>query len=406
MSGGLLQLVAYGSQDIYLTGNPSISFWKSVYKRYTSFALESIQTTFSGSVGFNKRVTVTIPRNGDLLHTCFLEVTLTKNSTASFYPAEQFVKEVELEIGGQKIDKYTSDWSRLFSEIYHSSDEKAGYRRLTDFDQPAAGSDVGVSKRFFLPLTFFFCRSPSLSLPLVALQYHEVRLNFTFESGPNMALNGVDSSVEPTATLYCTFVYLDSSERKRFSQQSHEYLITVVQHTGAETIAPGATSRTSNLRLNFNHPVKTLVWGIKGDLHGEFTTGPRGTDIDRYAPLQSAKLQLNGHDRMDERTGAYYNQVQPWEHIKTKPASGVYLYSFSLKPDEQIQPSGSVNLSRIDNATLVLTTKAGTAANVDVALDENTTLVDAANLTSALVYAESYNVLRILSGMGGLAYSS
>jgi hypothetical protein len=188
--------------------------------------------------------------------------------------------------------------------------------------------------------------------------------------------------------------------------QSHEYLITVVQHTGAETIAPGATSRTSNLRLNFNHPVKTLVWGIKGDLHGEFTTGPRGTDIDRYAPLQSAKLQLNGHDRMDERTGAYFNQVQPWEHIKTKPASGVYLYSFSLKPDEQIQPSGSVNLSRIDNATLVLTTKAGTAANVDVALDENTTLVDAANLTSALVYAESYNVLRILSGMGGLAYSS
>lgn len=141
-----------------------------MYKRYTSFALESIQTTFSGSVGFNKRVTVTIPRNGDLLHTCFLEVTLTKNSTASFYPAEQFVKEVELEIGGQKIDKYTSDWSRLFSEIYHSSDEKAGYRRLTDFDQPAAGSDVGVSKRFFLPLTFFFCRSPSLSLPLVALQ--------------------------------------------------------------------------------------------------------------------------------------------------------------------------------------------------------------------------------------------
>jgi hypothetical protein len=410
MSGGLLQLVAYGSQDIYLTGNASISFWKSVYKRYTSFALEAIQTTFSGSVGFGKRVTVTIPRNGDLLSTLFLEVVLKKHDTAeSYFPAEQFVKEVELEIGGQKIDKITSDWLRLYSEVYHSSDEKAGYRRLVDFDDPSAGGDAKVEKRFFVPINFFFTRSPSLALPLVALQYHEVRLNFTFESATAMALNGVNTAAEPTAVLYATFVYLDSSERKRFSQQSHEYLITVVQHTGAESIAPGATSKTTNLRLNFNHPCKTLIWALKGEKHGQFTTGPRGTDNDRYAPLQSAKLQLNGHDRMDERTGAYYNAVQPWEHIRTKPAAGVYMYSFSLKPDEQIQPSGSVNLSRIDNATLVMQTKAGSVAYNDFAnvLNENQTLANVeGNLTNALVFAESYNVLRILSGMGGLAYSS
>ena len=221
---------------------------------------------------------------------------------------------------------------------------------------------------------------------LLNFQYahSQVRLNFTFESASVMAANGVDTTADPTATLYATFVYLDryvddkthalnchslpeirtrilpfancrsldthapinSSERKRFSQQSHEYLISVVQHTGAETIAPGTTSRTTNLRLNFNHPAKTLIWALKGEKHGKFTVGPRGTDNDRYAPLQSAKLQLNGHDRMDERTGLYYNAVQPFEHVRTKPAAGIYMYSFSLRPDEVIQQSGSVNLVR------------------------------------------------------------
>ena len=154
-----------------MTGNPSISFFKSLYKRYTSFAIESIETTFSGSVGFGKRVTVTIPRNGDLLHHLFLEITMTKHaSNASFHPAEQFVKEVELEIGGQRVDKLYSDWFRIFSELYHSADEKAAYRKMTDFDNNAGGGDVGVSKRFYLPICFFFTRSPALALPLVALQ--------------------------------------------------------------------------------------------------------------------------------------------------------------------------------------------------------------------------------------------
>ena len=149
-----------------------------------------------------------------------------------------------------------------------------------------------------------------------------------------MAANGVDTSVEPTADLYATFIYLDSSERKRFSQSSHEYLVTCVQHTGAETISPGASAKTTNIRLNFNHPVKNLAWVLKGSNFGQFTVGPRGTDNDRWAALASAKLQLNGHDRFDERKGSYFSQAQPWEHMKTKPVAGVYSYSFALRPSE------------------------------------------------------------------------
>jgi len=412
MSGGLLQLVAYGSQDVYLSGNPSISFFKSIYRRYTSFALEAIQCTFSGSVGFGKRTTVTVPRNGDLLHTIYVEVTMKKHaSNESHFPAEQLLKEVELEIGGQRIDKLYSDWLRVHSELYHSSDEKAAYRRMVDFEDPSAGGDAGVVKRFYVPLTFFFCKSPSLALPLVALQYHEVRLNITFESATNMAANGIDTSVEPTADLYATFIYLDSSERKRFSQSSHEYLVTVTQFTGAETISPGASTRTTNIRLNMNHPVKQLAWVLKGSNHGSFTVGPRGTDNDRWAALSSAKLQLNGHDRFDERKGSYFNTAQPYEHMKTKQVAGVYSYSFALRPSEVVQPSGSCNFSRIDNATLSLTTKSGSVSTDGDALanvlSEDTAVANIeGNLTNCLIFAESYNVLRVLSGMGGLAYSS
>jgi len=401
MSGGLLQLVAYGSQDVYLTSNASISFWKSTYRRYTSFALEAIQNTFSGSVGYGKRVTVSIPRNGDLVSTQFLEIVLKKHATnGSYFPAEQFVKTIELEIGGQKIDQHYSDWYRLFSELYMNETEKKAYRRMVDFDDPSGSGDAGVTKRFFLPLQFFYNRSPGLALPLVSLQYHEVRLNITFESAAALEANGVDTTAEPQATLYTTYVYLDSSERKRFSQQSHEYLITVVQHTGPESVAPASSSRTQNVRLNFNHPCKTLIWALKGDGFGEFHTAADKTATDdKYAVLQSSKLQLNGHDRMDERTGAYYNQVQPFEFLRTCPSAGVYMYSFCLKPDEIIQPSGSVNMSRIDNATLVVSTKAASAANVSVVTDENTTLSAATGLTNLLVFAESFNVLRVLSGI-------
>ncbi|MGA1563726.1 MAG: major capsid protein [Pontimonas sp.] len=239
-----------------------------------------------------------------------------------------------------------------------------------------------------------------------------MKLNILFESATNMELVGVDSTVEPTCQLFSTFVYLDTEERKRFSQQSHEYLITTLQHTGAETISPGSSARTHNIRLSLNHPVRVLSWVIKNSTHGRFTTQAPGETSDKFAVLKEARLQLNGHDRFDSRKGAYFNKVQPFEHVSPapNPAAGVYSYHFGLRSNEQVQPSGSCNFSRIDNATLVVTTKAASVATTDAAnliVNEDVTYANAeGNLTSLQIYAESYNVLRILSGMGGLAYSS
>lgn len=414
MAGGLSQLVAYGAQDVYLTGNPQITFFKVVYRRYTNFAIESIQQTINGSIGFGNKVSTQISRNGDLISDIFCEITLKKSAggSSTFYPAEALLSEVELEIGGQRIDKHYADWFRVYDALFRSDNNNSAlnYRRMTDFVDTEATNSV---KRFYVPLIFFFNHAPGLALPLIALQYHEVKLYFTFAS----SVSGVSSSnTDLTFAVWVDYIFLDTAERTRFAQLPHEYLIEQLQFTGSESAAPSTSAAVAqNVRLNFNHPTKYLAWVLRGSTHGRYTANVTvSTDVantatydERLAPLKDAKLQLNGQDRFATRQGSYFNQVQPYQACNAYPPAGVYLYSFALKPAEH-QPSGTCNFSRIDNATLSLTYKTASANNGDVAniTSENVTAAGATGLTTLNIYAKNYNVLRIMSGMGGLAYSN
>ena len=406
-----MQLVAYGAQDIYLTGSPQITFFKTIYRRHTNFAVESIEQTFNGSVGLGKKVSTTISRNGDLITDVFLEIVMTRNG-ATFYPAEALIADIELEIGGQRIDKHYADWFRVYDSLFRKDAEQVQYRRMTDFVDGEATNN-STKKRFYLPLIFFFNRSPGLALPLIALQYHEVKINIQLAN----AVDGIGSL--DGMQCYVDYVYLDTDERRRFAQVSHEYLIQQLQFTGDESVTVSNVSqRTQNIRLNFNHPTKFLAWVFKGSSHGEYAAMPVPADVantqvyaESLAPLASAKLQLNGHDRFSDRAGSYFNLVTPWQTLRTRAPAGVYMYSFSLKPDEH-QPSGSCNFSRIDNATLTVTTKAATKTGATLAqataniTSETETHTNATDLTALKVFAENYNVFRIMSGMGGLAYSN
>ena len=402
-----MQLVAYGAQDIYLTGSPQITFFKTIYRRHTNFAVESIEQTFNGTVGFGKKVSTIISRNGDLITDVFLEITL-KKSGATFFPAEALISDIELEIGGQRIDKHYADWFRVYDALFRKDAEQAQYRRMTDFVDGEANTSV---KRFYLPLIFFFNRAAGLALPLIALQYHEVKLNIQLAA----SVEGVSTSdSDLTVQCYVDYVYLDTDERRRFAQVSHEYLIQQLQFTGDESCAPdAAVEKSQNVRLNFNHPTRFLAWVFKGSKHGQYTSIPTtdyanvNTYAEALAPLKSAKLQLNGHDRFSERKGSYFNLVTPWQTLKTKAPAGVYLYSFSLKPDEH-QPSGTCNFSRIDNATLNITLKAASGNGTGIAnvKTEDQTASGGTALTALKIFAENFNVFRIMSGMGGLAYSN
>lgn len=392
MGGGLMQLVAYGAQDIYLTGNPQITFFKVVYRRHTNFAMEAIEQTYSGQAGFGKRFTVTIARNGDLLGRVYLQVDASLVTAVDVNRAgHQLIDYIEVEIGGQVIDKHYGEWMDVWAQLSHSEEQWQKLDRLINGTILASGES-----RLYIPLQFWFCRNPGLYLPLIALQYHEVKLNINLASGIFDNVTSTTGTAVACAlndvTVYCDYIFLDTDERRRFAQVSHEYLIEQVQYNNAESISASATTYQSELR--FNHPVKELVWYIKENAAApfQFFAEQGGAETDTVA---DALIQLNGHDRFKRREGSYFRCVQTYQHhtgghnqssAAADALGGIYVYSFGLKPEEH-QPSGTCNFSRIDNAVLNLGLNSLAASTLKV-------------------WAVNYNVLRIMSGMGGLAYSN
>ena len=451
MAGGLMQLVAYGAQDVYLTGNPKVTFFQAVYKRHTNFAMENIEQTVNGTVGNSGRVSVTIARNGDLIGDMYLEMqtatTLSvlagTSAPSGCWAAERAVSAVELTIGGQRIDKHYQRWWRLYSELYLNEDQKNKWAKMTTSATGAA------STKLFLPLIFFFNRNAGLYLPLIALQYHEVRLDIDLSSDFSNYISASGFKV------WGNYVYLDTEERRRFAQKGHEYLIEQVQHTGTDDAGDAGSAK--QIRLSYNHPVKELVWcisgasssnahlwnftsnadvasqvvlsadpnyiraGVPGALVSnimalssistsagvpQLLTGNTGggglavslaswnedgahDEAKSVGPLDTFKLILNGQDRFKEQSGKYFNQVQAYNHHSGNPMPGIYSYSFALKPEEH-QPTGTCNFSRIDNAQVEIKRKTDTPASVK----------------TLNMFAVNYNVLRIQSGMGGLAFSN
>lgn len=397
-----MQLVAFGSQDTWLTGSPQITFFRLVYRRHSLFACESILQTWNGSVKWNGRSSAVIARNGDLATSAVLEMTFMKNSAygTTFYPSEAFLNQVTFSIGGQPIDTHPRDWFRIFSENFRSGDEKRAYQRLNDF---VDGEADGTIRKMYLPLLFYWNRTVGLALPLIALQYHECRLDFQWSD--SSSVSGIDPSYTPTADLYINYVFMDGSERRRTASQAQEVLVDAVQYTGAETITIGATQKQINLRTSFNHPVKMMSWVAANQTYGVYTGGPVGTTADAFAPMQSCTLQLNGSQRQSIRSGRYYSEWVPYETCQTLPMSGIYTWSPALDP-RSTQPSGSINMSRIDTCCLQIVWKSAnaTATTVhDILTPETQTTAAATNLTEIRVYAFSYNILRIMNGMAGLA---
>lgn len=429
MGGGLMQLVAYGAQDVYLSGNPQITFFKVVYKRHTNFSMESIRQTFNGAADFGRKVSCTISRNGDMIHRMYLQVTLPALADGERWTHRvglALIKSVELEIGGQKIDKQYGEWLHIWSELALPLDKRQGYQLMVGQEITGTNDDAeydtgngAPQTTLYIPLEFWFCRNVGLALPLISLQYHEVKVHFEFRNLSE--LDRYDSRIQNSyslidAALWCDYIYLDTDERRRFAQVSHEYLIEQIQVI-EQSIQPNSSA--TRVDLTFNHPVKELIWVVQldGVVNGDGSVQIYGNDLrnfwfnytdgfedqyyrrnnitlysDDFLRLNnctSAKLQLNGHERFPERAGEYFNLVQPFQHHTCTPLSkGINVYSFALRPEEH-QPSGTCNFSRIDNATLVVGhNRVG-------------------NKTAKVrVYGVGYNVLRVMSGMAGLAYSN
>ena len=288
------------------------------------------------------------------------------------YVGHNLIEEVSIEIGGQTIDKHYGSWLNIWNELTQTAEKEDGYKTMVGNTALLTSTDAGdpdstPATTLYIPLQFWFCRNPGLALPLIALQYHEVKFNITFSSLASLTTATSTGSPSLNASLYVDYIYLDTDERRQFAQVQHEYLIEQLQYTGAESVGSGAVKS----KLALNHPCKELVWVVQPS-----GNAPAAFDNSGAQTVVNAKLQLNGQDRFAERPGAYFNLVQPYQHHTNIPSVGIYVYSFALNP-EQHQPSGTVNMSRIDNATLQLTT--GVAGSLKV-------------------FAVNYNVLRIMAG--------
>ena len=521
MGGAMLQLALYGSQDVLLTGSPQVTFFRTIYKRFSLFASEAISQTFQGVADLGRKCVCPLTRQGDLVTTVWLQVTLpdlslyqygtpqtasstvpgilsaryTSSTTATIkvipptdgnsdhYIAtvvkdgsvtntftggsgstsiavtglntahdytvtvkrvtsggsqgtasdamdiislrwcnnvgHALINSVELSIGGSLIDRHLGEYMDITSELTIPEEKRAGFETMIGkygaydlYDNSFSGP-----RTLYIPLQFAFNRSPGLAIPLISLAFHDVVLNFNFREYTELIKSTVPiSSLTnergglPSAdiSLWATFIFLDVDERRRYSTQPHEQLLEQVQFLGDAPILIDAEepNSTRKINLNFSHPVKEIIWvynPAKSYNHGISPSQypVQGNDYFNYGlispndtedPIATAYIQVNGHQRFSTRPGSYFRLCVPYMHHTRIPTKNVYSYSFSLNPEDLHQPSGSINYSRVDTSQLITT------------LNDNMT--SSAYNGRIRVFATNFQVLRIASGMAGLAFAA
>ena len=398
-SAGILQLEAVGLQNVVLTANPQVSFFKKIYKRHSPFAIETIEQQFNETVDFNKTVTCKVSRAADLIGGVYLHVTLPALGipSGSTYIGwtnaigYALIDYVTISIGGQEICKHYGTWMEIWEELTTEESKRNGtlnmvgkYEILTSLQ-----TNAQTPSTYNIPLQFWFCRRPELFLPIVALQHHDIEISFKFR--PFQECVTYDGSVEPAevsmtaGSLYVDYVYLSQQERDFFSQRPLMYLIDQLQFSNREQI--NANSTTHSTRLEFNHPVKEIQWvfvesnSVANNDHFNFS---RRSDVANL--MASASMKTENLERFFQLNESYFRQVQPLNHHTRIPLKYIYCYSFALDPEDRFSPSGSLNFSRYDNITMQFTM--------------NTSNPE----TYLYIYALNYNTLVIANGMAGIGF--
>ena len=421
MAGGLIQLVAQGAQDAYLTANPQVTFFKKVFRRYTNFAVEPIENQFNGVADFGKKPEVTISRNADLVSRMYLKTTV-KASVTTAAPGERWawvqrlglsmIKNVELQIGGQKIDKHYSQWMDIWHELSGDDDHGASWDEMTgntafanqlkDNNTDPSHLDNERALDLFVPLYFWFNRSPGAALPLIALQYHEVKVLFEFREAEKCvnaaaALNVVSNlnPVMSSASLVVDYVYLDSNERKRFAQLSHEYLIDQVQDEqapGGQSVAKDTTSAT--VRLNFNHPCKALYWINPLTKWTDGSNYFLGTDIDSASRNFVIRYCLDNLSTLGK--GDTVRLIVAAGNITTlKHTSGAVTAAPAATTLNQKHNDYNKTVNALQGVSIVVS--ADTAATIQLDTDNKLTVAHVNTLYNGMSFSNGYLPISVLS---------
>lgn len=401
-AGTLVELISRGQQDTYIIGNPQMSYFTSVYKRHTNFSIEPIRQIFNEIADFGKKVTCIIEKKGDILSDILLDIelpALANNVSWTNGIGNFMIDYIELQLGGEPIDRIYGDMMDIWYELTTDlSVKNAYYKMVGKFITFTRTTQTGAL-HLLVPLPFWFCRSISQALPIISMQYTDVKVVVQFKSFEQCWYKKTDAS-PPTnihitaASLICNFVYLDVFERTKFAKtQLYEFLIEQFQINNSYSMV--ATTINFNVPLNFNHPIKELYWTYRTNI------ATQNNDYYNYGnilnsntvneqiiePFTNVQLKYNGNNRFELLPAVFFRLYQQYKHHSSFADAYVYVYTFALEPEDH-QPSGTCNFSKLDDVRFNFTM----CPNIDEGIVN--------------VYAVNYNVLRIQQGMCGIMFSS
>ena len=398
MSGGIVQLVAIGAQDAYLTGKPEVSFYRSTYKRYTHFANSVERQLIQGTPSAGGISTIRFEKKGDLMSYVYLTA---RDSTGAQVPLLNWasvIDKIDLLIGGQVIDTQDAYWMNNIEPVVGATN--TNQRLLPKYDSTNTPTQAGFNTNSFQALKFFFCKDWQSALPLVALQYHDVELRITWAANLTAAAVSGATSLAPTTyqdlqyILWTNFIYLDQTERDYFSKTSQDMLITQVQRQFVPS--------TPVMELAFAHPVKYLAFQSNNYVQAYTLNATNASSL-------QLKTQVNGTDIGESRSLLSWVDANQYYHTPNgyAPYSGavsnVAIVPYCLDTSK-LQPTGTLNFSRIDTYRLITPSNITLQSIVQGVTSAAT--IAAAMSTSPYIYAVNYNVLRIQNGMGAVLYSS
>ncbi len=487
MGGGVIQLKAYGAQDVYLTGNPQFTFFKEVYRRYTNFATDYVTQSIEGSPQFGMLSNCTIAKSGDLLDKLYVSITLpelyaksaNKVDESSNLQMQQLLSEqsaddsgllninndnndnnryvawvknigfnlfesIEIFIGQTLIDKQYGEWMFIWSSLVDDRecvsdmignqftnlnvDHHTSEFVLSSENEPLQSFQNYIPEtKIIVPLQFWFCRNPGLALPLHALEYSDIRLQFRLKNLKDLIVGYENLEIIPklgdsSMEVIGRYFHLEDSERQLFANSEHEYLITQLQYNGPDTMYVSEPNMKKSIELNFNNSCKELIWVCqrKEAVSLEFSNldlSHAHHDWNNYVtrnrevslvndvsmnvrgknPVKKCGIRLNNINLFPPQDSEFYSKLQiSSHHSNHNVGSGINVYSFALYP-EDYQPSGSCNFSKLEQVTLDLTFQ-------DPVYDYDDNKKMMANTYEIRVYALSYNVLRIKGGQAGVEY--
>ena len=455
-SGALTQLVAVGAQETnFLSNDAKDSIFNEPVKKINNFVKSTSSMQPLGSSNWGTTTKFKIERKGDLLNSMYFVAKLPElnrsqlaDTDTNFYVrwveyiGNVLIENVKLYIGGQLIDEQSGDFTQIYTDLYDDDWNKLCMIGCDDsLTTPREKID---SSYVYIPLKFWFCNSLNKSLPLIALQYHDVEVEVTirdWDSCYQVLHKKIDSAAQydfvhtqesnkmkqqnlEGVRLDCNYIYLDSEDRKRVAQQEHKILITQVQQIKCP-VSQGKSIELSS----FNHPVKELFFYFSNDNVRKLPEPFNFSDKPSYASkdiydksintgtfeeynnsnkdhvLGEARIMINGYPRVEWKDFKYYYYLQNYENYRNKLEHYVYLYSFSGNPKSST-PMGSLNFSRIDNAQLQFSINEQSRTNSKswLASTKQSSLGDSHKTIT--IYGINYNYLLIKSGMAGLAYST